>query len=453
MINPLALPSSRRAASLRHRILYRACTIALLVPLSTQAEDLIDIYELAKENDATLQAAVADRSAAGQQLPLARSAFLPQISASATFSVNDSNDDNSDTFESSQLTLSLSQSLYNRRNYALLNQAKVSVLQADATLEAARQDLITRVASAYFDVKRTEADLAFNQAELEAIGRQRDQAEKRFDVGLSTVTDVREAQASYDLAVADVVAVKNTLATTLEALRVLSGVDITNLDGLKDNIPLVAPEPANIDSWVEVARDQNLDLATSRLELESSGIRVRAERGARFPTLDLLAIGSTGTSNRETEFDFNNDNQSGEIRLEVSVPLYTGGRINSEVARAKAEVASATANLRAQELTVVQQTRDSYRGVETNISRVKALRQALDSTQKSAEAADAGFRAGTRTSVDVLQALRDTFSARSAFVSARYDYVFNTLTLKEAAGTLNEVDLRAVNALLEPTPE
>jgi len=422
--------------------------LALSAPFTAHAADLAQIYQLAKTNDPTIQAAIATHKAATKQVPLARSAFRPQINASFTASLNDIDDDLSETFQSTQLTLSISQSLYHRSNAALLNQAELAVLQADATLEAARQALITRTAETYFDVLRSEADLAFSQAELQAIGRQKEQAEKRFEVGLATVIDVRESQAQFDLAVAQEVAAQGSLDSALDSLRSLTASTIDTLDPLKDDIPLVVPEPAIMEEWVQISLDQNLDLASARLQLDIAGLEVRSERGVRFPTLDLLAVGSTGRTTQNGRDD-DDTVDAGELRLELTLPIYSGGSIGAQVARAKAEVSTASAQLREQELATSLQARESYRGVTTNISRVKALRQALDSTQKSAEASDAGFRAGTRTSVDVLSALRDTFSARSDFVNARYDYVLNTLSLKSAAGTLGEQDLMAVNALLE----
>ena len=423
--------------------------LALMAPFAANATDLADVYQFSKDYDPTIQAAIATYEAATQQLPLARSAFRPQISLSGDVSLNDVDDDFSDTFSSTSLTLVISQSIINRSNSALVDQAGFGVRQADATLDVAEQDLILRVAEAYFNVLRAEAEVAFTGAELEAIARQKDQAEKRFDVGLATVIDVRDAQAQFDLAVALEVAAINAEETAFEALRVLSGIDRVKLDPLRDSIELVTPQPADIETWVNISKKQNLELAVARFELDAAGVQVKAERGERFPTVDILAIGTSNTTDQDGSSDIN----AGELRLELSVPLYTGGGIKSEVARAKAEKRAAEARLREQELAAIQSTRDSYRGVLTSISQVLALRQALDSTQKSVEAADAGFRAGTQDSLEVLRALRDTFQARSDFVNARYDYVLNTLNLKAASGTLSERDLLEVNALLQPAAE
>ena len=444
-----AAPQSFRKIRRTLHLQISSAALALLAPFAVHAFDLADAYQLSKEYDPTIQAAIATYEAATKQLPLARSAFRPQINLSADASLSDIDDDFSDTFSSTSLTLVLSQSIYNRRNSAFVDQAGFSVLQADATLAEAQQDLILRVTEAYFDVLRAEAEVAFTGAELQAIGRQKDQAEKRFDVGLATVIDVRDAQAQFDLAVALEVAAVNAEATALEALRVITGTDEEKLDPLKDSIALVTPKPADIERWVEIARNQNLDLSVARFESQAAGVQIRAERGERFPTLDVLAIGSASSSDQTGRSNVT----AGELRLELNLPLYTGGGIKSEVARAKAEARAAEARLRAAELSAIQNARDSYRGVVTSISQVLALRQALDSTQKSVEAADAGFRAGTQDSLEVLRALRDTFQARTDYVNARYDYVLNTLNLKAASGTLNERDLLEVNALLKKASE
>lgn len=418
----------------------------LLYTATSNATDLKQVYLKAKQNDPTMLAAQYDHEAAAAQLPIAKSAFKPAINAGFDASYNDINDDFSPTFPSSRLTLSLTQTLFNKVDSALIDQAEASVLQAGAILRAEEQNLILRASTVYFDVLRAEAGVAFSKAELDAIQRQREQAEKRFDVGLVTITDVREAQAQYDLAVAQEVAANTQLQNAQEAMLVLTGAYPESLNVLSNDFKLTQPEPANIDTWVERAKEQNLDLAISRLAVQSAQTVVRAERGASYPTLDLVAIGSSTT----TEQTGRDDQEAGELRLEVRMPLYTGGRIKAEVARAKARSAAAEQQLTLQELSAVQQTRNAYRGVLSNISRAKALGQALISTEKSAEATDAGFRAGTRTSVDVLRALRDTFRAKSDFVNARYDYIINALNLKAAAGTLSEEDLDEINTLLAP---
>ncbi|MFK7854524.1 MAG: TolC family outer membrane protein [Granulosicoccus sp.] len=409
-----------------------------------QAADLREVYEQAKQYDAEFQAAQFDLQAARQRVPLAKSAFRPQISINAEAGINAASSDGQGSYEDTALSLSVTQTLFNRSNSKLIEQAELGVLQAEAQYAAVGQTLILRAATVYFDVLRAQANVEFSQSELQAISRQREQAERRFDVGLVPITDVRTAQAQYDLAVAQEIAASNQLSTAQEALRRISGLEVDLLTPLASDLPLAAPDPADIDTWVELAMDQNLELVIARLNSQSSSAQVGIERGNRYPTLDLVGVAASNT----TEQLGRDDVDASEIKLQLRIPVLTGGRVNAQVAQAKSQALSDNQQLIVQQRTTTQQTRDSYRGVLASISLVRALRQALVSTQKSAESAEAGFRAGTRTSVEVLQALRDTYSARSDYAGSRYDYIINSLNLRAASGTLTEEDLFAINRFL-----
>ena len=414
-----------------------------------QGTNLTTVYEQARQYDAEYQAAQFDLLAARENVPLARSAFLPQLSLAAEYGIATLADDGDGPYIESGLSLTLSQTLFNRSSGKLLDQAQIGVQQAQAQYAASGQALILRVATAYFDVLRAQADLEFSQSEREAISRQLEQAERRFDVGLVPITDVRSAQAQSDLAVAAEIAASNQVSTAREAIRLISGVDAELLTPLAEDLPLIPPEPADIDAWVGLAKEQNLELITAQLAAESSATQIAIERADRYPTLDLQATAGTQAS----DGILRNDSDAAEITLQLALPLYTGGQISASVAQAKAEALASQQQLLVQERTTVQQTRDAYRGVEASISRVRALNQALLSTRQSAEAIEAGFRAGTRTSVDVLEALRDTFSALSDYAGARYDYIVNTLNLKAASGILSEDDLFAINRFLAVAEE
>jgi len=435
------------------RRLTRALVLLPVFAAPAGATDLIDVYEQAREYDATLQAAVFDLESARQRLPLARSAFRPQAGLTGEIGLTDFNAEDPDSSESyvdGQLGLQLTQTLFNRQNGALVDQARLGVRAAEASFGAAAQDLVLRVAVAYFDVLRAEANVEFSQSELESIARQRDQAERRFDVGLIPITDVRTAQAQFDLAVAQEIGATNQYSTAIEALRVISGIETDQLDSLASDLPLDRPDPADIDAWVELAREQNLPLVIARLTSESAQTQIEIERGQRLPTLDVVLGGALATTDQDLRPE---QVRSAEIGLRTSVPLWTGGRIKALVAQARADFLASSQDLIAQERSAVQQARDGYRGVLASIAQVQALRQALDSTRQSADAVEAGFRAGTRTSVDVLRALRDVFRARSDYANARYDYLLNSFRLKSAAGTLDEADLAAVNLFLQPENE
>lgn len=430
------------------------CSALLSLPMlwssAVNAADLEEVYEQARQYDAEYSAARYDLEAARQVIPIARSTLLPQLSFGGEAGLSTQADDGESSYGETALSLSLRQTLFNRTYGKTLDQAEISVMQAEAQYAALGQALILRVATAYFEVLRSQAILEFSQSELEAISRQLEQAERRFDVGLVPITDVRSAQAQHDLAVAQEIAANNQLSTAREALVLISGVDTESLALLADDLPLLPPEPADIDAWVDQALDQNLELMIARYAEESSRTQIAIERAGRYPTLDLVGTAASST----TEQELRSDTDVAQIQLQLSIPIITGGRINAQVAQARALAESSGEQLLAQERATTQQTRDGYRGVQASISRVKALRQALESTRKSAEATEAGFRAGTRTSVEVLQALRDTYSARSDYAGARYDYIINSLNLKAASGTLSESDLLAVNRFLaEPDAE
>lgn len=435
--------------SFPNRRLHRLSACAALVASSlllgsANAADLLEVYEQAKTYDADFQTAKYNQEAALERVPLAKSAFRPQLTFGAEGSMATLSNDGDGRYLETALSLTLTQSLYNRSDSKLVDQAEIGVLQAEAQYEAVGQTLILRVATAYFDVLRAQANQEFSQSELQAISRQKDQAERRFDVGLVPITDVRSAQAQYDLAIASEIAATNQLSTAREALLRISGLNTNNLATLASDLPLTPPEPADIDQWVKVAKEQNLDLLIARLASESSNTQIDIERSNSLPTLDLVGTAASTTTDQLNR----QDADRAEIALQLRVPILTGGRVNALVSQARAQARSAEESLVAQERATTQQTRDGYRGVEASISRANALRQALVSTQKSAEATEAGFRAGTRTSVEVLQALRDTYRARSDYAGARYDYIINSLNLKAASGTLSEKDIKAINRFL-----
>ena len=414
-----------------------------------QGTDLSTVYEQALQYDAEFQAAEFDLLAARENVPLARSAFLPQVNLGGELGIATISDDGEGPFKQTQLSLTLTQTLYNRSSGKLLDQAQIGVLQAQAQYAASGQALILRVATAYFDVLRAQADLEFSQSEREAIGRQLEQAERRFDVGLVPITDVRSAQAQSDLALAAEIDASNQVSTAREALRLVSGVDTDFLTPLADDLPLITPEPADIDAWEGLAKEQNLELISAQLAAKSSATQIAIERADRYPTLALQGSLASTTTDQASR----TDGELGELSVQLALPLYSGGQVSASIAQAKAQSLASEQQLVLQERTTVQQTRDAYRGVEASVSRVRALNEALLSTQQSAEAIEAGFRAGTRTSVDVLEALRDTFSALSDFSGARYDYLINTLNLKAASGILSENDLYAINRFLAVSEE
>jgi len=407
--------------------------------------DLLALYELALGFDAELAVATAEFQSALPAESLARSNVRPQLSIGYRAAINDVNNDFRGSFSDQGPNLSLRQTLYNKVHLATIAEARASTSQARSQFNQQQQNLILRVTEAYFNVLQAESELTFRQSELDAIERQKEQNDRRFDVGLVAITDVKDAQAQFDLATAQEIAAANSLATAREALSLIAGVDTSNLAQLDEQAPLLQPTPAKSEEWVEIAKTNNIALQTAKFAVKSAKAELTGSRAARFPTLDLVGLASSNSSS----IGLRDDSEFGELRLEVNLPLLTGGRNNATVRQSKARLRASRQQYELQRRLTVQQTRDAYRNVVAIIAQANALEKALESTQKSLEAQEAGFAEGLLTSLEVLRSLRDTFQAKSDYVSARYQYIVNNMTLKRAAGTLSEEDLREVNNWLE----
>jgi len=422
---------------------------ALALASPAFATDLLRAYRLAQQNDPEYAAARFDYEAAIEARPQARAALLPQIGFSYSRSEDDQEDrtagsENSFTTESHELNLR--QTLFDWEQFAGVGRADAEVARAEAELADADQALILRVAERYFDVLSAEANARFARAELEAIERQRDQARERFDVGLIPVTDVKAAQASYDLAVSRQIEAQNDVADAREALRAVIERRAGTLARLQDELPLDPPEPANPDRWVEQAREQNPEYLAARASAEAARQGIRQARAGHYPEIDLVV------SRREIQTEFTagiqQDQRTDSIGVEVSIPIFSGGAVSSRGREARSNFEASQSRVVEARRAVEQRTRDAFRGLRARISQVRALRQAVESNEAAVEATEAGFRVGTRTGVDVLDALRDLFEAERDFATARFEYILNRLRLQEAAGTLTVDQLRAVNTWL-----
>jgi outer membrane protein len=417
------------------------------------AADLLDVYQRAQVADPQIAAAAAAHGAALQARPQARALLMPKLSIGGTYSQASTDTDTDvpgaqsgevDT-DTTDYNLNLIQPIYHHDYYVQLRQADASIAQADANYTAARQDLIVRTASAYFGVLAAEDNLRFAESQRTAFEQQLRQTRQRFEVGLTAITDVREAQARYDLAVSQEITARNQLTTAGEQLRELTGEDYEYLEKLGE-VPLVVPEPADVERWVSTAMDQNLQLLATEAASRFAREEISRQRAARYPTLDLTA--SVGRTERETDFSTEVDNSV--VGINLNFPFYQGGLISARSRQAEYLYQQALAQLDQQRRATVRQTRDAYNGVQAGISQVEALRQAVVSAQTALDATQAGYEVGTRTAVDVLDAQQQLYSAQSEYASARYNYVLSTLQLKQAAGTLAPEDVRLVNAWLQP---
>lgn len=438
---------------MRRPILTALAAGLMSIATSASGENLLDVYRTALESDPQLAAAAAARQAVEEARPQARANLRPNVNAAANLSYTSSDVHKSASafggdrdYDSKGYDLSVTQAVYHRDYLVQLRQADAQIAQAEAEYLSAHQALATRVATAYFNVLAAEDSLAFAQAEERAIAQQLRQTKQRFEVGLSAITDVQEAQAAYDASVAQSIAARSNVDVTREALRAIADRAYEQLAPVADTMPLVSPEPANIDTWVAKALEQNLDLAALDAAAQVASQRVELARAAKYPDLDLVARHQYSDSVEATLGARRDDTT---LSLQLSMPLWTGGRIEASVREASSRYTQAQQLLEQQRRTTIRSARDAFLRVTTGISQVAAQKQAVSSAKTALEATQAGFEVGTRTIVDVLAAQRDVFRAERDFTRARYDYIIAVLQLKQAAGTLAEEDIAQVNGWLK----
>ncbi len=434
----------------------RILCLALVLGVSSSAlaEDIREIFNLALTNDPQVKQANSAFEAALESRRQARANFLPNINLSADTTYNEQNREfgagsafgGDENFNSRGFTLSLTQPVYRHESYIEKRQSDAVIAEAEANLGSAEQSLIVRVAESYFNVLAAEDNFAFAKSEIEAIARQLEQTNERFEVGLIAITDVNEAQASYDLAVADQIEAENLRFVTREALREITNEYHESLSTLIANTPLLSPDPNDIEKWVSVALEENLSIIAAEFAAENQRHNIDRIKSTLHPTLDLVVSQSTnisgGGSLGGSEID------SSAIGLQFNYPIYAGGGVFSQTREAKALYDQSNQALEQQRRNTVRQVRESYLGVLASISRVKALQQAEKSSKSALEANEVGLEVGTRTTVDVLDSRRTLFRAKRDLARARYDYILNTLRLKQAAGTLSPADIREVNKWL-----
>lgn len=436
-------------------------------------ENLLDIYQRALQSDPAIREAEANYQASAEAKPQARANIFPSLSVGETSSGTFSKNPYGRTLGSGQVVgngsefsnnshgieVSLSQTLFNWAIFASLKQADKQVARAQADYEAAKQDLMVRVASAYFGVLGAQDTLQAAVAARDSVSQQLEQAQRRFDVGLIAITDVQESQAGYDKSVADVIAAQQALSTAQESLREIIGDLVTNLAAPSDNLPLQTPNPNSANQWVQTALKQNLQLVSTRLAADIAQDNITIQRASRLPTLNLSANYSKSNSTQSATLKYSGQPdvtfpsasapKGYSWQLSLQVPLYTGGlngsRIRQSVYQQRAAQQEAERTARQTE----RQTRDAYLGVISEISRVKALRQSVQSSQTALRAARAGFQVGTRTTVDVLTAENNLQQARTNYAASRYSYILNELKLKQAAGTLSVGDIEQVENWLK----
>lgn len=414
------------------------------------AKDLLEIYELALLNDPQIKAAQARRDAVLQSKPQSIARLLPSISANGQYDRIRSDNKSSfvaarsgttEQFWQTRGTIDLRQALFNVEFWVQLGQADNQIAQSEAEYAAEHQNLIVRTSRAYFDVLSAQDSLEFATAEKIAIARQLDQAKQRFEVGLIAITDVHEAQAGFDQARADEIAALNELDNAKEGLLEIIGDDSADLSPLGEVLPLDLPAPDDINEWSLVAEIQNLNIIAAKNQTEVTRKNIKLQRAGHFPRIDLVA--QYGYNDDTRAFGVSADTQS--LGVQLNVPIFEGGAVNSRSQQAHHEYQAAREDLERQRREVKRQVRNAYRGVLSTVSQVKALQATLVSSRSALEATEAGFEVGTRTMVDVLSEQRNLFSVKRDYSRTRYDYIVNRLLLKQAASSLSQADLDEMN--------
>jgi outer membrane protein len=463
---------------MRLRALICSAIFGFTLASAASATDLLQVYQKALAADPQIREAEANRLAARESRPQAWAALLPQIAGLGQYN-KDKPDGTAiffDTTTGQFLTaqsksdtstkywqIQLQQSVFQWDQWVALKRSNSQVAQAEADYKSAQQNLVLRVAQRYFDVLAAEDSLHANETALEAITRQLEQAEKRFEVGLIAITDVQEAKAAHDSGVADVIAAKRALASSEELLREYTGEKYESLARPGENMPLKSPDPLDVEQWVETSMRQNLALISSRLADDIARDNIHAAFGGHLPSISLAltrsntdisgnrTVGLPGLPGITSPADSSTDDKI--LLLQLNVPIFSSGATQSRVRQAEYLYRAANERYIRTSRETERAARDAYLGVLSEMSRVKALKQALESSQTALQATEAGYDVGTRTAVDVLNARRTLVQAETNYLRSRYDYVLNVIQLKLAAGNLEGKDVTEINSWLEaPVP-
>ncbi len=420
----------------------------------SQAENLLQVYQQAKSTNPDLRSAEAERNSAFEKINESRSPLLPQLGLGGDYAFNSGYRDSSGLRSHSlNGSLQLSQTLFDMSKWRTLNlQEKTAGIQ-DIVYQDAQQTLIINTATAYFNVLDAIDTLSFVEAQKQSIYRQLDQTTQRFNVGLVAITDVQNARSQYDTVLAQEVTARNNLDNMMEALRQVTGNDYRTLSSI-DIDRFTTEKPDAITNLLKKAENHNLSLLSARLSKDLAQEQIKYAETGYMPTLSLTA--STGLTKNRYQGDRANlspstsDAISGsnQVGVNLSIPLYNGGVTHSQVKQAEYSLVSASEKMESAHRATVQTVRSSFNNINASISSINAYRQAVVSAQSSLDAMEAGYKVGTRTIVDVLDATTTLYNARQKLADARYSYLINQLQIKYALGTLNEQDLQRLNGTL-----
>ena len=428
-------------------------------PLAAAAQDLVQVYRDARGYDAQYAAARYALQAGLEKLPQGRALILPTLNLSAGTTRTHIDSESKDPAVSSSFeretrsrgyTLSFSQPIFRAQNFIQYEQAGFQVKQAEANFGQASQDLIIRVSQAYFDALAAQDTLALVGAQKTAISEQLAQAKRNFEVGTATITDTHEAQARFDLSVSQEIAAQNDLDSKKRVLQQLTGKEYPVLKPLRPDVKLSPPDPDNMQSWVGLAEKQSYAVLAQEATTEIASLEAKRNKAGHYPTLDLVATRGY-TSQSASQLSSTGSNVTTDsVGLQFAVPLFQGGGISSREREAAALHERAKQDLENARRSSALATRQSYLSVINGIAQVRALEQALVSSQSALDSNKLGYEVGVRINIDVLNAQQQLFSTRRDLAVARYNTITSHLRLKAAAGSLKEEDLEEVNRALAP---
>lgn len=422
------------------------------------ATDLMDIYQQALENDTIFKEAYDTYMSSTEAIPQARAALYPQVGLGSQAGRN-YQDAVAGAFSANQYygsylwQVNASQALFNYQAWVKVSQAKASVKAAQASFNDAAQNLILRTAKAYFDVLFAKDTLDFAEAKKRANKRQYDQATQRFQVGLDAITSVYEAKAAYDQSIATVIAARNNQINQSENLRKLTNHVYETLAPLKDSkIPLVKPEPNDVNQWIDTGLKQNYKLYAAKYNLEVAKDNVKAISAGNWPVFSLQSNASQVHNNASGNTVFIPSKQTqANIAIAMNFPVFQGGLVQAQTRQAQYNFQSTSEKLEQTYRDVIVNSRIAFNTITDGISKVKADRQTVISVQNSLQSTEAQFEVGTRTMVDVVNAQQRLFEAQEQLARDQYDLINSILTLKYLAGTLNVNDLEQINSWLATT--
>ena len=444
------------------------CVLSGSIVTQVFATDLMDIYKQALEHDTVFKNAYDTYMASTEAVPQARAALYPQVGITSQLSRNIqrysfgsspvvsssvTSGGSKLNFGSNQWQVTASQAIFNYKAWAQIQQAKASVKTAQATFNDAAQNLILRTAKAYFDVLFAKDTLEFAEAKKRANKRQYDQATQRYNVGLDAITSVYEAKAAYDQSIATVISARNNQVNQSENLRKLTNHVYETLAPLRDSkIPLIKPEPDNVNEWIDTGLRQNYKLFAAKYSLESAKENVKSVSAGNWPVLAIQSNASqTHNSISDASFYAPTKQTEANVALAMNFPIFQGGLVQSQTRQAQYNYKSSSELLEQTYRDIEVNSRIAFNTIIDGISKVKADRQTIISQKNSLESTEAQFEVGTRTMVDVVNAQQKLFEAQEQLANDQYDLISSILTLKYLAGSLNVNDLEQVNSWLATT--